>query len=179
MLLVVPWVHIVLTSMVMKVKVGNLRMISILLIQDSMVWISFQQRSIYIELSFCLGNWTRFIKFAQLHIFSSILLIIGSQSFMFSKLGDIPCRAWHSAKRMCFWITSLVCLFYLSYQTGTPFVVFVASCDIRAGIELTLDYNPKAAEKELKKGKKGKTREKIPEGAMTCLCGSSQCRGYL
>jgi len=64
-------------------------------------------------------------------------------------------------------------------NTGTPFVVFVASCDIRAGTEFTLDYNPKAAERELQRRKKGKTREKIPEGAMTCLCGSSQCRGYL
>jgi hypothetical protein len=56
-------------------------MISLLLIQDSMVWISFQLRCIYIE-SFCLGNWTRFIKFAQSHIplSSSILLIIGCPS---------------------------------------------------------------------------------------------------
>lgn len=68
---------------------------------------------------------------------------------------------------------------YLLYQTGIPFVVFVASSDIRAGTEFTLDYNPKAAEQALQKQKKGKTREKIPEGAMTCLCGSSQCRGYL
>ena len=75
--------------------------------------------------------------------------------------------------------TSLLYIFYLLYQTGTPFVVFVASCDIRAGTEFTLDYNPKAAEQELQKRKKGKTREKIPDGAMTCLCGSSQCRGYM
>lgn len=73
----------------------------------------------------------------------------------------------------------VLCLIYVPCQTGTPFVVFVASCDIRAGTEFTLDYNPKAAEQELQKRKKGKTREKIPEGAMTCLCGSSQCRGYL
>jgi histone-lysine N-methyltransferase SUV39H len=58
--------------------------------------------------------------------------------------------------------------------------VFVASCDIRAGTEFTFDYNPKAAaEQALLKQKKGKTREKIPEGAVPCLCGSSKCRGYL
>ena len=68
---------------------------------------------------------------------------------------------------------------YLLYQTGTPFVVFVASCDIRAGTEFTLDYNPKAAKQEPQSPKKGKTREKIPEGALACLCGSIQCRGYL
>ena len=65
------------------------------------------------------------------------------------------------------------------YQTGIPFVVFVASSDIRAGTEFTLDYNPKAAKQALQERKKGKTREKIPEGAITCLCDSSQCRGYL
>ena len=82
--------------------------------------------------------------------------------------------------RMCVFLLNLLGVFmYIFYQTGTPFVVFVASCDIRAGTEFTLDYNPKAAEQELQKRKKGKTREMIPEGAMTCLCGSSQCRGYL
>jgi len=64
-------------------------------------------------------------------------------------------------------------------NTGMPFVVFVASCDISASTEFTLDYNPKAAEQALQNLKKGKTREKIPEGSMACLCGSNQCRGYL
>jgi len=64
--------------------------------------------------------------------------------------------------------------------TGTPFIAFVASCDIPAGTEFTFDYNPKAAEQALQKSKKkGKRPEQIPEGATPCLCGSSQCRGYL
>jgi [histone H3]-lysine9 N-trimethyltransferase SUV39H len=62
-----------------------------------------------------------------------------------------------------------------------PFVVFVAARDIIAGTEFTFDYNPKAAEQALenRKKKKGKRPEEIPEGAVLCLCGSSQCRGYL
>jgi len=161
----------------MKLKVGILSMIGLLLIQASMVWISFKSRSkCWIIFDRELDSIHQVCSISYL---SSILLIIESQSFMFSKFGDIPCRAWHPAKCMCFWYNSLVCLFYLLYQTGTPFVVFVASCDIRAGTEFTLDYNPKAAEQELQKRKKGKTREKIPEGVMSCLCGSNQCRGYL
>ena len=73
---VVPCLHIVLTSMVMKVKakVRNLRMKSLLLIQGSMVGISISVKDPYIE-SFCLGNWTRFIKFASIsYPFSSIFL---------------------------------------------------------------------------------------------------------
>ena len=62
-----------------------------------------------------------------------------------------------------------------------PFIVFVASCDIPAHTEFTFDYNPKAAEQQAfqKRRKKGKRPEEIPEGSIPCLCGSSQCRGYL
>ncbi|KAF8811174.1 SET domain-containing protein [Phlegmacium glaucopus] len=65
--------------------------------------------------------------------------------------------------------------------TGMPFIVFVASCDIPARTEFTFDYDPKAAQQALQKSKKkkGKRPEAVPEGAIPCLCGSSQCRGYL
>jgi histone-lysine N-methyltransferase SUV39H len=65
-------------------------------------------------------------------------------------------------------------------STGMPFIVFVAASDITAGTEFTFDYDPKAAEQaERRKKKKGKRPEEIPEGAVICLCGSSECRGYL
>ena len=66
-------------------------------------------------------------------------------------------------------------------QTGMPFVVFVAASDITAGTEFTFDYDPKAAEQAIErcKKKKGKRPEEIPDGAIICWCGSSQCRGYL
>jgi histone-lysine N-methyltransferase SUV39H len=69
----------------------------------------------------------------------------------------------------------------LVYQTGMPYIVFVAACDITAGVEFTFDYNPKAAEqaRERRKKKKGKRPEEIPEEAILCKCGSSECRGYL
>lgn len=62
-----------------------------------------------------------------------------------------------------------------------PFVVFVAASDITAGTEFTFDYDPKAAEQAIErcKKKKGKRPEEIPDGAIICWCGSSQCRGYL
>ncbi|KAF5321761.1 hypothetical protein D9619_000580 [Psilocybe cf. subviscida] len=68
---------------------------------------------------------------------------------------------------------------------GMPFIAFVASDDIPAMTEFTLDYDPKAAEqyaaaKAQSKGKKKAKQEYIPStGDHRCSCSSPDCRGYM
>lgn len=52
------------------------------------------------------------------------------------------------------------------FEMRTPYVAFVAKKRINAGTEFTFDYCPSAAEKK----HKGRNR---------CLCGASNCRGWL
>lgn len=50
-----------------------------------------------------------------------------------------------------------------------PYVAFVASTDIPAGTELTIDYHPYAeADKKGKRAAKGRE----------CRCGAEACRGW-
>lgn len=66
-----------------------------------------------------------------------------------------------------------------------PFIAFVASEDIPAMTEFTLDYDPKAAEqfaaaKALDKGKKKAKQQYVPSnGDHRCSCSSPDCRGYM
>ncbi|KAH7889373.1 hypothetical protein F5I97DRAFT_1802012 [Phlebopus sp. FC_14] len=57
-------------------------------------------------------------------------------------------------------------------DVNMPYVAFVATEDIAAGTELTIDYHPHADEKI---GKKGKS----PADGRACKCGTSKCRGWL
>jgi histone-lysine N-methyltransferase SUV39H len=62
---------------------------------------------------------------------------------------------------------------------NTPYLAFVALNDIRAGTEFTFDYDPSAKTKGRGKGK-GKGKNKIPPGAIPCMCGASGvCRGWV
>lgn len=54
-----------------------------------------------------------------------------------------------------------------------PYLAFVATTDIPARKELTIDYNPKA------QPQKGKGKTRVPDGAKPCRCGTPQCRGWL
>ncbi|KAI0727588.1 SET domain-containing protein [Fomitopsis betulina] len=56
-----------------------------------------------------------------------------------------------------------------------PYLAFVATTDIPARTELTIDYSPKLKAQPQKA--KGKTR--APDGAKPCRCGALQCRGWL
>lgn len=58
-----------------------------------------------------------------------------------------------------------------------PYLAFVAIKDIPGGEELTLDYNPAAAE-ATRKGK-GKGKIKKPLGSRDCMCGAETCRGWV
>ena len=64
-----------------------------------------------------------------------------------------------------------------SSQLSQPYLAFVATKHIPARTELTIDYDPKAAEEARRS--KGKHRQKTPEGARHCMCGSTNCRGWV
>ena len=42
--------------------------------------------------------------------------------------------------------------------------------DVPARTELTIDYDPKAAESE---------EHDVPQGARVCMCGADNCRGWV
>jgi histone-lysine N-methyltransferase SUV39H len=58
-----------------------------------------------------------------------------------------------------------------------PYVAFVALRDIPIGEELTIDYEPSAAE-EMAEGT-GKQKQKMSPTALSCKCGAKQCRGWI
>ncbi|EJD03144.1 SET domain-containing protein [Fomitiporia mediterranea MF3/22] len=58
-------------------------------------------------------------------------------------------------------------------EANMPYIAFVASKDIPARKEITIDYNPSASWKRTKKSTKMKA------GATRCKCGSHDCRGYI
>jgi histone-lysine N-methyltransferase SUV39H len=63
-----------------------------------------------------------------------------------------------------------------------PYLAFVAMQDIPAYVELTFDYNPAhQAEWDSRKyqEKSQSKKNKIKNGRTPCLCGASQCRGWL
>ncbi|TFK88531.1 SET domain-containing protein [Polyporus arcularius HHB13444] len=62
-------------------------------------------------------------------------------------------------------------------ELNQPYLAFVATRNIPPRTELTIDYDPKAAE-EVEQSK-GKHRQKTPEGARHCMCGSANCRGWV
>lgn len=62
-------------------------------------------------------------------------------------------------------------------EVHMPYVAFVAARDIPAGEELTIDYEPSAAE-EIAEGT-GKRKRKISPTALLCKCSSKQCRGWI
>ena len=53
-----------------------------------------------------------------------------------------------------------------------PYLAYVASEDIPARHEITIDYNPKAG--LVKAGKK-----KAEKDMIRCLCRSERCRGFI
>ena len=57
-----------------------------------------------------------------------------------------------------------------------PYNAFVATKDIPARVELTLDYDPAAARAH---GKKGKGKKTVPKGAKPCHCGELSCRRWV
>ncbi|KAF9246134.1 hypothetical protein BU15DRAFT_40201, partial [Melanogaster broomeanus] len=56
-------------------------------------------------------------------------------------------------------------------HVNMPYMAFVASKDISAGAELTIDYHPYADEEVQNKGKK--------PAVGVCKCGSRRCRGWI
>ncbi|KAJ7897872.1 SET domain-containing protein [Mycena olivaceomarginata] len=67
-------------------------------------------------------------------------------------------------------------------EDNMPYLAFVAMQDIPAYVELTFDYNPAhQAEWDSRKyqEKSQSKKNKIKNGRTPCLCGASQCRGWL
>ncbi|KAG7093933.1 hypothetical protein E1B28_007567 [Marasmius oreades] len=68
-------------------------------------------------------------------------------------------------------------------ESNLPCLVYYAAADIPARTEFTVDYNPSQArlhKANASKGKKkGKGKNKIPEGAIPCECGTKVCRGWV
>lgn len=62
-------------------------------------------------------------------------------------------------------------------EVHMPYVAFVAARDIPAGEELTIDYEPSAAE-EMAEGN-GKQKRKISPTALLCKCSARRCRGWI
>ncbi|RPD81568.1 SET domain-containing protein [Lentinus tigrinus ALCF2SS1-7] len=62
-------------------------------------------------------------------------------------------------------------------ELNQPYLAFVAMKNIPPRTELTIDYDPKAAEEARRS--KGKHRQRTPEGARHCMCGSANCRGWV
>ncbi|CDO70933.1 hypothetical protein BN946_scf184829.g41 [Trametes cinnabarina] len=64
-------------------------------------------------------------------------------------------------------------------ELNQPYLAFVATQDIPARTELTIDYDPKADEEAQSAPQKEKGREAVPEGARRCMCGTASCRGWV
>ncbi|KAG1827181.1 uncharacterized protein BJ212DRAFT_1310733 [Suillus subaureus] len=62
-------------------------------------------------------------------------------------------------------------------EVHMPYVAFVAARDIPIGEELTIDYEPSAAE-DMAEGT-GKQKRKMSPTALLCKCGSKRCRGWI
>lgn len=62
-------------------------------------------------------------------------------------------------------------------EVHMPYVAFVAARDIPVGEELTIDYEPSAAE-EMVEGT-GKQKRKMSPTALLCKCDAKQCRGWI
>ncbi|KAI0662388.1 hypothetical protein C8Q70DRAFT_557172 [Cubamyces menziesii] len=62
-------------------------------------------------------------------------------------------------------------------ELNQPYLAFVATEDIPARTELTIDYDPKAGE-EARSAQRGR-RQATPEGARECKCGTDSCRGWV
>jgi histone-lysine N-methyltransferase SUV39H len=58
-----------------------------------------------------------------------------------------------------------------------PYVAFVAARDIPAGEELTIDYEPSAAEEMAEST--GKQKQKMSPTALLCKCSAKRCRGWI
>lgn len=57
-------------------------------------------------------------------------------------------------------------------QANMPHIVFVASKNIPAREEITLDYNPQTLDEKRKKGK-------MRAGDTKCVCGSEGCKKFI
>lgn len=62
-------------------------------------------------------------------------------------------------------------------EVHMPYVAFVAARDIPAGEELTIDYEPSAAEEMAEDT--GKQKQKMSPTALACKCGAKRCRGWI
>ncbi|KAG1832047.1 hypothetical protein EV424DRAFT_1369422 [Suillus variegatus] len=62
-------------------------------------------------------------------------------------------------------------------EVHMPYVAFVAARDIPAAEELTIDYEPSAAE-EMVEGT-GKQKRKMSPTALLCKCSAKRCRGWI
>ncbi|OSD05788.1 SET domain-containing protein [Trametes coccinea BRFM310] len=63
-------------------------------------------------------------------------------------------------------------------ELNQPYLAFVATADIPARTELTIDYDPKAGE-EARAAKQKARRQSPPPGARECMCGAESCRGWV
>ncbi|KAI9059590.1 SET domain-containing protein [Trametes sanguinea] len=63
-------------------------------------------------------------------------------------------------------------------ELNQPYLAFVATADIPARTELTIDYDPKAGEEARAARQKGRRRSP-PPGARECMCGAESCRGWV
>lgn len=62
-------------------------------------------------------------------------------------------------------------------EVHMPYVAFVAARDIPAGEELTIDYEPSAAEEMAEST--GKQKQKMSPTALLCKCSAKRCRGWI
>ncbi|KAH9850655.1 hypothetical protein C2E23DRAFT_834846 [Lenzites betulinus] len=62
-------------------------------------------------------------------------------------------------------------------ELNQPYLAFVATEDIPARTEMSIDYDPKAGEEARRTKQKG--RQAVPEGARECRCGTESCRGWV
>ncbi|KAJ6480148.1 hypothetical protein C8R45DRAFT_1004763 [Mycena sanguinolenta] len=108
------------------------------------------------------GNWTRFIKYSCPH--SHFIHLIFSSSHSCSPNLQIISVVYDTAP-----------------EDNMPYLAFVATKNIPAFAELTFDYNPAhQTEFQLKKYReKAHTKKKKSKKQTRCLCGASQCRGWL
>jgi len=65
---------------------------------------------------------------------------------------------------------------------GLPFIAFVATKDLPAKTEFTVDYNPRAAERflmaQVEKNQHAELEITNANESRPCKCGSDICRGF-